>query len=341
MNQRRFLIARIDRIGDVVLSTPLPREIKKKYPDSFVAVLVRNYTKDIYLHNPNVDAIIPYDNTKGTEKTFWTLVKEIRKYRFTHCFMLLPQERLNYLLFFSGIPYRVGVGHKLYQFLTFTRYVDRKKYVPLRHEADYCLDMIRKVGVEVESTFPEIHLTESEQNDVLRTKKGILEKNKKLIGINISSGNSAPNLPINEYKKLIILLLQYPDYQIAVMDKDIFSEVDNINGVSYPNKGNTLRDSIVSLAALDLLISNSTGPMHICAALKIPTLSLFCPLTACSPKLWGPLGNKSKIILPEQKYCDTQCPVDPKKCDYSKPGGLNAEYILEQINSFVKSIDLK
>jgi len=38
MKQLRFLIARIDRIGDVVLSTPLPREIKKKYPDSYVAV---------------------------------------------------------------------------------------------------------------------------------------------------------------------------------------------------------------------------------------------------------------------------------------------------------------
>ena len=109
----------------------------------------------------------------------------------------------------------------------------------------------------------------------------------------------------------------------------------------YPNKKKVLRDSIINLAALDVLISNSTGPMHICAALKIPTFSFFCPLTACSPKLWGPLGNKSKIVLPEQKYCDTQCPIDPKKCDYSKPGGLNAEFILEQVISFVKSLDVE
>ena len=33
MKQLRFLIARIDRIGDVVLSTPIPREIKKTYPN--------------------------------------------------------------------------------------------------------------------------------------------------------------------------------------------------------------------------------------------------------------------------------------------------------------------
>ena len=88
------------------------------------------------------------------------------------------------------------------------------------------------------------------------------------------------------------------------------------------------------------LISNSTGPMHICAALKVPNyFHFFCPLTACSPELWGPLGNKSKIILPEQEYCDTQCPIDPKKCDYSKPGGLKAEYVVERVAEFVKTLD--
>jgi heptosyltransferase-2 len=341
MKQLRFLIARIDRIGDVVLSTPLPREIKKKYPYSFVAVLVKNYTKDIYFNNPNVDAIITYDDSDTAGKNIWTLVKELHTYRFTHSFMLLPQERLNYILFFAGVPYRVGVGHKLYQFLTFTRYVDRKKYIPLRHEADYCLDMIRKVDVEVENIIPEIHLTENEKAAVLIIRKDVLINDKKLIGINISSGNSAPNLSEKEYKKLILLLLKYQDFQIAIMDKDIPDNLDNINRVIYPNKKKVLRDSIINLAALDVLISNSTGPMHICAALKIPTLSFFCPLTACSPKLWGPLGNKSKIVLPEQKYCDTQCPIDPKKCDYSKPGGLNAEFILEQVISFVKSLDVE
>ena len=74
------------------------------------------------------------------------------------------------------------------------------------------------------------------------------------------------------------------------------------------------------------------------AALKVPTLAFFCPLTACSPKLWGPLGNKSEIILPEQKYCDTQCPIDPKKCDYSKEGGLTGAGIAERVDKFIAEI---
>ena len=60
MNFIRLLITRIDRIGDVILSTPIPREVKRKYPNSFIAVLVQDYTKDIYLNNPYVDEIIVY-----------------------------------------------------------------------------------------------------------------------------------------------------------------------------------------------------------------------------------------------------------------------------------------
>jgi len=339
MKELRFLIARIDRIGDVVLSTPLPREIKKNFPNSFITVLVKNYTRDIYLNNPNVDQILTYDNQDGSEKPFWMLVKEIKNLNFTHAFMLLPQERLNYIIFFSGIPNRIGVGHKLYQFLTLTKYVNRKKYNPLRHEADYCLDMLRKIGINVSDNKPEIFLSNEEKNTAEVLRKKFLNKYSRIIGINVSSGNSAPNLEIEEYKKLILLLVKENKYQIAILDKDVPGIIDNIESVIYLNRDNELRSSIINISTLDLVISNSTGPMHIAASLKIPTLSFFCPLTACSPKLWGPLGNKSEIILPSETYCATQCPKDPKKCDYSKEGGLRAEYIFDRLNNFIKSLN--
>ncbi len=338
MKQKRFLIARIDRIGDVVLSTPIPREIKKKYPNSFVAVLVKHYTKDIYLNNPNVDEIICYDNQDKTEKKFWQLVSEIRKFRFSYAFMLLPSERLNYILFAAGIIHRIGVGHKLYQFLTFTKFVDRKKYIPLRHEADYCLDMVRKIGADVSEIHPEIFLSDAEKAEALELRNRLKSGGKILIGINTTSGNSAPNLSIETYFDLINLLSRNPAYKILITDYKSPIELQNLPGIEYIFKAESLRKNIMRFSILDLLISSSTGPMHICAALKIPTLSFFCPLPACSPILWGPLGNKSEIIMPEEKYCKTQCPIDPKKCDYSKEGGLTAEGISERVDNFLKKI---
>ncbi|MFZ1519990.1 MAG: glycosyltransferase family 9 protein [Ignavibacteriaceae bacterium] len=334
MKQLRFLVARIDRIGDVVLSTPLPREIKKTYPDSYVAVLVKNYTKDIYLNNPNVDEIITYDNPDKTEKSFWELVSEIKQYKFSHAFMLLPNEKLNYVLFFSGIKYRVGVGHKLYQFLTFSKYVDRKKYIPLRHETDYCLDMVRKIGANVNEIHPEIFLSEDEKIKAAEIRKSLKKNNELLIGIHVTSGNSSPNLSTKRYLELTKVLSKNKKLKVLITDINLPDELKNISNVEYIFKGETLRKDIIRFATLDLLVSNSTGPMHICASLKVPTLSVFCPLTACSPKLWGPLKNKSEIILPTQEYCATQCPGDPKKCDFSKDGGLEVEEIVSRIYKF-------
>jgi len=335
--QIRILVSRIDRIGDVVLSTPIPREIKKVYPNSFVSVLVRKYTRDIYLNNPYVDEIILFDGEDdGKPKTFWQIVKELRKFKFTHAFMLLPNEKLNWILFFSGILNRIGVGHKLYQFLSFSKYVDRKKYIPLRHEADYCLDMVRKLGIEPQSLDPEIFLSADEKVKSDEIKRKFARNGEHLIGINTTSGKSSPNLAVDEYKKLIARLSQENNIRIIVTDNNPPKEIKNIESVICPNIGLSLRESIINFSALDILISASTGPMHICAALKVPTISLFCPLPACSPKLWGPLGNKSEIILPEENYCSNVCPGDPHICDFSGQGGIDSDKLYRRIKLFLE-----
>lgn len=337
--QLRILISRIDRIGDVVLSTPIPREIKKAYPDSFVSVLVTKYTRDIYLNNPHVDEIILIDGENGGHpKSFWQLVGEIRKHKFTHAFMLLPNERLNWILFFAGIPTRIGVGSKLYQFLSLSKFVDRKKYIPLRHEADYCLDMVRKIGIEPKSFEPEIILSADEKVKSDEIKKKLAPNGEIVIGINTTSGKSSPNLTIEEYKKLIIRLTEEENIRVAVTDNNPPDEILNINNVIYLNVDLPLRESIINFSALDLLVSASTGPMHICAALKVPTISMFCPLPACSPKLWGPLGNKAEIILPEENYCSTVCPGDPHICDFSGDGGIDSQKVFERVKSIINDM---
>jgi len=339
VNHNRFLVIRPDRIGDVVLSTPIPREIKRAVPESFVAVMVTEYTRDIYLNNPYVDEIITFP---GKDKNipvneYFKYIRLLRCRKFDAAFMLLPTERINYLLFLSGIRLRIGVGHKFYQFITNTKSVYRRKYIPLRHEADYCIDMLRKIGIHPESLDTEIHFSEDEKIEVNEIRKRISPLKEKIISINSTSGNSAPNMDAGEYKKLIDLLIDTNKFKIAVTDYNPPEIIGSIPGVHYICRGKQLRESIKNIAAVDLLISASTGPMHLAAALKLPTLSLFCPLTACSPKLWGPLGNEHKILLPEENYCSTKCPGDPKKCNFSGHGGIDSQKVFNETIKFLDS----
>jgi ADP-heptose:LPS heptosyltransferase len=338
VNHKRFLIIRQDRIGDVVLSTSLPREIKRVYPDSYVTMLVTGYTKDILLNNPHIDEIIiiPPKEVKMTWKECFSFVKKLRNRRFDFAFMLLPDERINYLIFLAGIKMRIGVGYKFYQFITFAGSVNRNKYIPLRHEADYCLDMLRKIGINPVSNTPEIYLSEEEKKNVEEIRKRLSPEGNKIIGINSTSGNSAPNMPPAEYRKLINILSEKTNCIIAITDYDPPEELKGIKDVNYICKGKSLRESIINIAAVDILVSASTGPMHIASALKIAAVALFCPLTACSPKLWGPLGNKNSVILPRQDYCSKKCPGDPKKCTFEGEGGIDAVQVYEKIISFIQ-----
>jgi len=69
--------------------------------------------------------------------------------------------------------------------------------------------------------------------------------------------------------------------------------------------------------------------MHLAAALGVPTVSLFCPLTACSPRLWGPLGNEAVTLLPPDDYCRTRCPGDPHVCTLH--GGVDPAAVVEAV----------
>ncbi len=331
--QKRILISRPDRIGDVILSTPMPREIKKKYPDSFVAMLVRKYTADIFKNNPFVDELILIDD----EKTFFQKIIELRKFNFNYGLMLLPNERINYLLFFAGIKNRIGVGHKFYQFITNVKSVYRHKYIPLRHEADYCMDLARKIGVETSNLKTEIYLSSDEVISSNKKKKNYLEGKKYLIGVHSTSGNSAPNWTRSRYRDLVDELIKNDEYKIAVTDNEIPPELKNIPGVIYPNINSDLRSSIINFSALDVLISASTGPMHLAAALNVKTVSLFCPLTACSPVLWGPSGNPKRVVLPDSDYCQNKCPGDPKICTLEGAGGIGVEKIISNLRDILQA----
>lgn len=328
-----ILIVRPDRIGDVILSTGLPRELKKHFPGCRIGMLVRDYTRDLFVNNPNVDFVLSKDDLLNEKGNFtFSGIKVLRKHDIDISLTLLPEEKLNYLLFFSGVPLRIGVGHKFYQFITNVKSVYRRKYIPLRHEADFCADTVRKLGINHPDITPELYLT----NKQLKTagKKHIeYSEGKPLIGIHISSGGSAPNWKPVKYYELIDRLRADGRFSVMVTDNLLPAGFPFEDEIPTPNVGVSLTNSLINFSISDLFISASTGPMHISGALGVPTLSLFCPLPACSPVLWGPLGNKAHNLLPDEGYCSNICSGDPKKCTFEGQGGISVNQVYDIIRN--------
>ena len=88
------LVIRTDRLGDVVLSTPVYKSIKKSFPHLRVSVIVNRSNMSILTDNPNVDEIIPF-----SLKNLGTIIKQLRCNGFDIAFTL-NKKRSDYAKFF-------------------------------------------------------------------------------------------------------------------------------------------------------------------------------------------------------------------------------------------------
>jgi ADP-heptose:LPS heptosyltransferase len=280
--------------------------------------MVRPYAGDVLINNPRVDEVI-LDDPEGRDKGrsgFWRQVRELRRRRFDTALLLLPTERAVWMLFCAGIPRRVGVGIRLNQVLTFMQTVSRNKYIPLRHEADYCLDLGRKIGVRSDNLATEVFVTQEEKQrcrELLRSAE--LAGTDPIVCIHPGSGHSSPNWREERYAELAEAILSADRaIRIVVTGERIVQRFPDSPRLADVRGERSLRDLMGIIANADCVVSASTGPMHLAAAMKIPTVSLFCPLPACSPQLWGPLGNRSRTLLPPDGYCQGRCPGSPRQC---------------------------
>jgi ADP-heptose:LPS heptosyltransferase len=332
---KRILIVRTDRVGDVVMLTPVIRELRKTFPDSFIATLTNPNTAEILLHNPHLDLSISDDLKKDS---FWKIVRDLQILKFTDGLLIMPTERAAYQMFLAGIKNRIGVGKKLYEIITFMKSVSRNKYIPLRHEADYCMDLARKIGVTNTDLTPEIFLTKEEKDfgkNILKN-EGVNENDLKII-VHTGSGKSSSNWSESKYFELIKNILKSKqNVKILLtakeMSKEFREKIKNLNNNSIfiiDDKIKKLRDLICIISATDLLIAASTGPLHLASALKVKTIGLFCHRRMSCVQHWGALGNNAVNIEVSKEYCDNKCSADKEICNFEN--GISVDEVLKSI----------
>ncbi len=334
--RERFLVVRTDRIGDVVLSTPVLESLKSRYPEAHVSMLVSAYAADVLKNNPNVDDVIIDDleNRHRGPKGFSVLVKEVKRKDFDVGILLRPTLRLALLLFLAGIRYRIGTGYRFYQvFLNRKVYVHRK--MNLRHEAEYNLDLLQPLGIGPQKVLPRVYLSSEEEFFARQTWKELkLTWEDAVVVIHPGSGDSSLNLPPKRFAQVADILAEKTNARI------ILTGSEKERGLADFMKGN-MEHSVIDLAGRtnlrqlaailkksDVLISNSTGPMHLAAAVGTPTVAIFCPVFAAGPIRWGPYGEDHEVVLPPVPVC-SEC--EPRKCPhYDCMEKIKADYIVSK-----------
>ncbi len=300
---KKILIIRTDRIGDVVLSIPVVRNLRLAFPDSHIAFICRPYTKDVLEGNPDIDKVIIYDKYLKHKSIFSSIkfILMLRKEKFDWALVLHPTNRANLISFFANIPLRIGWDKNMGFLLN--RRLPHLKQQGEKHELDYTLELLHKAGVPVKDKSLYFPLkSESSQFVTSLLKKRGVEENGLFIVIHPWASCISKRWPQEYFLELVGLLKKEFSCRIGLIassaeegfgDKIIHAHKDVID----------LRDSL-SLSQLgsllkmaSLFISNDSGPVHVAAAVGTPVISIFGRKDkGLSPLRWRPLGDNSEYL---------------------------------------------
>ncbi|MCX7876135.1 MAG: glycosyltransferase family 9 protein [Melioribacteraceae bacterium] len=336
--KKRILIVRTDRIGDVVLTLPLASIIKKYFPDSEVTFLVRNYTQDLTKNNIHIDNTIVLIEKNGKPSILKNIL--MLRNKFDICIVAFPKFWISFILFFSSIKLRIGTGYRWYSFLFTHKIYEHRKFGE-RHELEYNVNLLKPLGINESPQKDEVDFgIKLNENSILTINNFLLQtginSESKLILIHPGSGGSAIDLPFKKLKLLVEKLSTRNDVMLIITGTEDERElcnslIVNKNVINTAGKFN-LEELITLISKVDLVVANSTGPIHIAAALQKQIIGFYPKFAAVSPKRWGPYTSKSIIFQPT--ICDGNC--NRKKCEnLDCMNSIEVDEILNSINNFI------
>jgi len=329
----RILLIRPDRLGDVLLTTPVIQALKQNFPNSSLTLMTQQVLKPLFSPLSDLDDYMTYDPSAehlGVAGLL-RLRDQIKEKNFDIAITFQSHFKISTALFLSGVTRRVGPFSKLHSFLLLNHGVFQKRSEVKMHESQYNLDLLKKIGIKN----PGIDLStqvsfsssaSSHVNDWLIKKHW--NSNERFVVVHPGMGGSALNWPEKNYIELIRRLLK--GYKVCVtggrLERNLLMRIKKeLNSVDQSNLiffGEDGQSSLEQLAALfsraSVVVAPSTGPLHLAVALKRPVVTFFSPIKVQSPKRWGPYSGRKQrafTFVPDV-LCPAKYKCIEKKCNY-------------------------
>lgn len=321
---KKILVRVPNWIGDAVMCLPALSRLNSLYKNGDITVLAKTKVVPIFLNNPDVKAIIEYDDKaahRGLKGRF-RLSGEIKEKGFDLAILFQNSFDAAFLAFLSRIPERAGYARDLRGGLL-TRPIPVSKEIKKKHQACYYLNIIDALGPAGTngSPTPRIYLSGDEKAwaEEFLKKNGLRDAVLAGVAPGASYGPAKRWAPESYAGVLTELSKHYGAVPIIFgggEDAEVCKRVSEGVRVKHLNLAGSvsLRQSMSLLENLKVFITNDSGPMHISAALGVPTVAIF---GSTDPTLTGPLGEYTKVITKnaECSPCfDRACRFKHYKC---------------------------
>jgi len=322
INPTSILIIKPSSLGDVVRSLPILAGLRRRWPRARIAWLVRPDCAAILKHNSALDEIISFDRRRWAQiwynplslKEFISFIRLLKAKYFDLVLDLQGLFRSGFLSWCTNAPLRVG-------------FAQARECAALFYTHRVIVPREREHVVESYWRFADrLGFADSPKQFALPLDRAVRQSNRQLLRragladdqhyavLLIGGTEPAKRWPPERFAVLAeqiekrynikVVLLGAGTAEAAAADGVVRSaqtEVINLVGKS------DIQQLTALLADARLVVGNDTGPLHIAAALAVPTVGLYGPTDA---GIVGPYGQMDAVV---QAGPDT-----PRRARYSR-----------------------
>ena len=305
---KKILLIRLDHIGDVLMTTPAIRALRKKFPAAEIHLLVREATAPAVAGNPYIDRIITLNapwTTPGPKKASRGDVRKLTgrlKAEGYDCVVGFRADLREALLIGkTAAPVRIGFGARGGGFSL----THPAEFEPDAHEIIRALGLLVPLGVPADGEEMDFFLSEAERKKGAEILNTVLAENgRKLVGIHPGAASSLKRWSDSGFARLADLLSQ-SGFRVILLgaesDRELLERIRRMMTASIPVVSDIgLRILGAVIDKLDLLVGNDSAPVHLARAVGTPSLTLFGPT---HEEITGPLDREKHAVIRSPVGC--------------------------------------
>ncbi len=338
----RTLVVRDDRIGDLVLTLPAIDALARA-GDS-ITLVASPVNADLVTHDRRIarTVVLP-ESGKARLRAFAGLV---RRGRFDRAFFFRSRWPLGWIAAALGVPVRIGPFANA-DGLAYTIRPRQHRSGAGDSEAAYSLELLALAGVPdaraapaADAIYRNVVLPEHVADlwlasppearlvvpEELRERARhwldgavpAAERQRPRVVVHPGMGGSSRNWSAAQYRSLVRELSRRRDVSVIVtgapseeaLAREVAAGAPRAAPVHIGRAGPLAHAAL--LAETAVVVSGSTGTMHLAAAVGTATVAIFAPIRASSPVRWGALSRRARFALPPVPDCErcigTRCP---------------------------------